>query len=79
MPTVLLHLLSEDAVVGEIEDLPDPTWQFITLTSPRLRDGRDVSYLMAETNIVIYPFHRIQSIEVLPTEGDDRVVTFIRE
>lgn len=77
--SVLVHLLNEDAVVGEMEELPDPHWQFITLTSPRLRDGRDVSYLLPETNIVLYPWHRVQSVEVLPIEGEEKVVTFVRE
>lgn len=77
--TVLLHLLNEDAVVGEMEELPDPSAQFIMLTSPRLRDGRDVSYLLPETNVVIYPWHRVQSLEILPSEGEEKVVTFIRE
>lgn len=77
--TVLVHILSEDAVVGEIEELPDPTAQYLLIRSPRLRDGRDVTYLLPETNIVIYPWHRVMSIEVLTTEGEDKIVTFIRE
>lgn len=77
--TVLLHIMNEDAVVGEMEDLPDPTSQFIAINSPRLRDGRDVSYLLAETNTVIYPWSRIHSVEILPTEGEEQIVTFIRD
>lgn len=77
--TLLVHLLNEDAVVGEVEELPDPTAQFLTLTSPRLRDGREVSYLLPETNTVFYPWNRIHSVELLPTESDEQIVTFIRE
>lgn len=77
--TLIVHLANEDAVVGEIEELPDPSTQFLMLTSPRLRDGRDVSYLLPETNSVIYPWHRIHSIEIIPTETDEQIVTFIRE
>ena len=77
--TVLLHILNEDAVIGEMEELPEFSSQFVLLSSPRLRDGREVPYLLQDTNKVIYPWHRIHSFEVLSTEGDDKVVTFIRE
>jgi hypothetical protein len=77
--TVLLHIISEDSVVGEIEDLPDPNEQFLTLKNPRLRDGREVSYLLAETNTVLYPWSRIHCVEIMPTESDEQVITFIRD
>jgi hypothetical protein len=36
--TILLHILNEDAVVGEIEEMPDPSSQYLLIRSPRLRD-----------------------------------------
>ena len=77
--SILIHILNEDAVVGEIEDLPDSDSPFLIVSSPRLRDGRDVSYLLPETNTVLFPWNRIHSVEIMPTEGDDQIVTFIRE
>jgi hypothetical protein len=77
--TLLVHIENEDAVVGEVEELPDPTAQYIALRSPRLRDGREVTYLLAETNVVLYPWNRVHSVEILPTEEDEQIVTFIRE
>ena len=77
--TLIVHLENEDAVVGEVDDLPESSAQYLMLTSPRLRDGRDVSYLLPETNMVMYPWNRVHSIEVLPTETDEQIVTFIRE
>lgn len=77
--SILLHVLNEDAIVGEMEELPDPSAQFIIVNSPRLRDGRDVPYLLPETNTIILPWHRVHSLEVLPSEEDEQVVTFIRE
>ncbi len=77
--TVLLHILNEDAVVGEIDDLPEAGSQFLALQSPRLRDGREVTYLLPETNVVLYPWARVTCIEILPTEDDEEIVTFIRE
>ncbi len=77
--TILVHVLNEDAVVGEVDELPDPHSQFIVINSPRLRDGRDVTYFLPETNTAIYPWHRIHSIEILPQEGEESLVTFVRE
>jgi hypothetical protein len=77
--TILLHIMNEDAVVGEVEELPEAGSQFVAVRSPRLRDGRDVPYLLPETNTVLYPLSRIHSIEILPTEGEEEIVTFIRE
>ncbi|MGC9357018.1 MAG: hypothetical protein ACP5GX_04105 [Anaerolineae bacterium] len=76
---VLIHVLNEDAVQGEVEELPNPEDQFVVIKNPRLRDGRDVPYFLAETNAAIYPWHRIHSIEILPVEGGEKIVTFIRE
>jgi hypothetical protein len=77
--TLLVHIENEDAVVGDVEELPDPNAQYIALRSPRLRDGREVTYLLAETNVVLYPWNRVHSVEILPTEEDEQIVTFIRE
>jgi hypothetical protein len=77
--TVLLHILNEDAVVGELDELPEVGSAFLSLRSPRLRDGREVAYLLPETDVVLYPWSRIMCIEVLPAETDEDIVTFIRE
>lgn len=77
--TILIHVLNEDAIVGEIEALPEENVPFLKVSSPRLRDGRDVSYFLPDTNIVLFPWNRIHSIEILPTEGEEKLVTFIRE
>jgi len=77
--TVLIHVMNEDAVIGEMEELPDPNDQFLIVRAPRLRDGREVPYFLAETNQAIYPWHRVHSVEILPKEGEEQIVTFIRE
>ncbi|MBN2390928.1 MAG: hypothetical protein JXR84_09400 [Anaerolineae bacterium] len=77
--TILVHIMNEDAILGEIEELPDQNTPFLKLSSPRLRDGRDVSYFLPDTNVVLLPWTRIHSIEIMPTEGEEKLVTFIRE
>jgi len=77
--SVLVHILNEDPIVGELEEMPDPASSFLIITSPRLRDGRDVTYLLPETNAVIYPWSRIHSVEIMPMEGEEKLVTYVRE
>ena len=77
--TILIHVMNEDAIVGEIEEFPDQNSPFLKVSSPRLRDGRDVSYFLPDTNVVLLPWARIHSIEIMPTEGEEKLVTFIRE
>lgn len=77
--TVLIHILNEEAVVGEIERIPEPTDQVLIVNSVRHRDGRDVSYVLPETDTVVYPWARIHCIEILPGEEEEEIVSFIRE
>jgi len=77
--TVLIHVLNEEAVVGEIEDLPEPTDQVLIVSNVRYRDGRDVSYILPETSTVLYPWARIHCVEIMPGEEEEDIVTFIRE
>ncbi len=77
--TVLVHILNEESVVGEIERVPEPTDQVLIIHNVRYRDGRDVSYVLPETDTVIYPWQRIHCVEILPSGDEEEVVSFIRE
>ena len=79
MPTVLIHIVGEESVVGEIESIPEPTDQVLIVNNLRLRDGRDVSYLLPETDTVVYPWIRIHCVEILPSEEEEEIISFIRE
>ncbi len=77
--TVMIHLLNEDAVVAEVERVPEPNDQVLIVSNVRLRDGRDVSYILPETNTVIYPWTRIHCVEILPGEKEEKIISFVRE
>ena len=77
--TVLIHILNEEAVVGEVDNVPDPTDQVLIVNNLRYRDGRDVTYILPETKTVVYPWTRIHCVEVLPSEADEEVISFSRE
>ena len=77
--SVLLHLSGEDAVVGEIEQLPEPTDTSITLNNPRRRDDKEISYLAETVVSVIWPMHRVNFIEILPSREEEELIGFVRE
>jgi hypothetical protein len=79
MPMILMHLVGEDPVLGEIEELPSPTATSILLRGPRKRDGKDLHYLDTNVTTVIWPMSRVNFIEVLPIGEEEAVIGFVRE
>jgi hypothetical protein len=79
MPTIIIHLASEDAVVGEVEDLPQKSDTLIFLKNPRRKDGKDISYLEQNVTQVIWPLHKITFIEIIPGAEEEQIISFVRE
>ena len=77
--TIILHLIGEASILGEIEELPKPTDNIIILTNPRLRDGKDVHYLEQNVTKVIWPLAKVALIEVLESQEDENLIGFVRE
>jgi hypothetical protein len=77
--TVIVHIMNEDPIVAELDDLPAAADTIITLMNPRRRDGKDVQYLSNDVVKVIWPISQISFIEVLPSEGEERIIGFVRE
>jgi hypothetical protein len=77
---VLIHLLNEDPILAEVDEIPDPKDQVLKCKNPRRRDGTDVRYLMRDLKTLILPWHRIHCVEVLLSgEEEEEIITFIRE
>lgn len=79
MPTILIHILNEDPIMGEVSELPAPTDQTLLVRNPRRRDGKDLHYLQANVTDVIWPLGRIAFIEIIPGEEEERIIGFVRE
>ncbi len=77
--TVLIHLANEDPILAELDELPDPQHQTLIINNPRLRDGKDLHYVQPEVQTLIFPWNRITFIEVMPTDEEEEVVSFIRD
>lgn len=77
--TVILHIAGEDPVLADLDQDPQPGDNFIRVTNMRKRDGKDVPYLAAGVQSVIFPWHRITFIEVMPSEEErGQVIDFFR-
>jgi len=79
MITVVVHILNEDPILADMQDLPEPSASIIIIQNPRLRDGKAVSYLNSATEKVIWPLHRINFLEVLQVEEEDDIISHVRE
>ncbi len=77
--TVIIHLAGENAVAGEVDELPKPADTIITITNPRLRDGKDLHYLEHNVVKVIWPLSKINLIEVLEGSEEEKIIGFVRE
>ncbi len=77
--SVILHISGEPSILGEIDELPKPTDTLITVSNPRLRDGKDIHYLEHNVVKVIWPVDKIALIEVLESEEEEHLIGFVRE
>ncbi len=76
--TLLLHIANEEPVLVDVEDLPSATDVWITGVNPRRRDNKDIHYILAEVSTVIFPYWRINFIEIMPGEDREEIFTTVR-
>lgn len=77
--SVILHIPGEPSIIGEIEELPKPSDNLLTVSNPRQRDGKDIHYLEHNVVKVIWPIDKISLIEVLESEEEEHLIGFVRE
>ncbi len=77
--TLILHIMNADPVVGEVEELPNPSDTILTLNNPRLRDGKDVPYLAENVLTVIWPIEKMSFVEVIGGKEEEEIIGFVRE
>ncbi|MBN2677678.1 MAG: hypothetical protein JXR32_06390 [Anaerolineaceae bacterium] len=79
MPTVILHILGEEPVQGEVKKLPAAGDNLIAVHHPRRKDGRDLDNIEVDCVVVLWPITRINLIEVVGVDEEDKIITFVRE
>jgi hypothetical protein len=75
----MIHIAGEDAVIGEVDELPKPADNAIVVNNPRRKDGKEIHYLDHRAVKVIWPMGRLHFIEVLGGEEEDQIIGFVRE
>ncbi len=77
--SVIIHISGEQAIMGEVDELPKPTDTLLTVNNPRLRDGKDIQYIEHNAIKVIWPIDKITLIEILESADEDKIIGFVRE
>jgi hypothetical protein len=76
---IILHIQGEEPVLGEVDELPDPSALMVMVNNPRKVDGKDLPYLEDNVTTVYWPAFRINFIEILPTREEEEIIGFVRE
>lgn len=78
--TVIVHLLNEDPMVAEMEELPDPQAVSFRCVNPRRKDGKPLTYIDEQCTNFIFSWNRVSFIEVMPSEEEEaEIVEFFRD
>ena len=77
---VIIHVVGEDPIMADVEELPKPSDQFLEFTNPRRRDGKLLAYVTTGAKVFLFPWHRLSFVEVMTTESEkEDVIEFFRE
>ncbi len=77
--SVILHISGDVPIFGEVEELPGPQDSIIVVSNPRSREGKDLHYIQADVVKVIWPIAKINFIEILQGEEEEKIIGFVRE
>lgn len=78
--TCIIHVQGGDAIIGDVDEMPDPLSNFVVFTNVRARDGKPVVYIDREATRVMFPWHKISFLETMPSDEDiEEVESFFRD
>ncbi len=77
--TILIHVANEDAIMADVDELPNPADQAVICTNVRRRDGKDVHYADSQAVTFMIPWHRINFLEIMGSEEEGEIIGFVRE
>lgn len=69
MITLLLHVSNSEPIKLDVDDMPHPSDVMIVGKNPRDRKDREVDWLDEGVITVMFPWSRINLIQVLPDPG----------
>lgn len=63
--TVIIHFVGDDAIVADMDQLPDAANQYVVVRNPRRKDGKAIGNIEASAKAILYPWGRITFIELM--------------
>lgn len=79
MPSLILHIANQEAVIVDVEELPKPSDYMVIGNNPRDRKEEYVDWVEDNVVTIAVPIWRINYIEVLPEQEDEEFVTLFRD
>lgn len=61
----IVHLQGEDAILADLDELPDPNHNYIVLRNIRKKDGKPLAYVAEGATAFLYSWNRISFIEMM--------------
>jgi hypothetical protein len=61
----IVHIQGEDAILAELDEVPNPTHQFLFLRNIRQKDGKPLTYVAEGAGVILYAWHRITFVEIM--------------
>jgi hypothetical protein len=77
--TLLLHINNEDPILCEVEQMPSVSDNLIIGKNPRRRDGKDLANVQPNVTTLVWPWSRMIFVEIIPTDEEEKVISFVRE
>ena len=78
--SVIIHLVNEDPILADMEELPTASATCVMFTNPRKRDGKPAVWVTPGATSFIYAMTRINFIEIMTSDEERRnVVEFFRD
>lgn len=76
----LIHIISEDPVLGDLDEMPDPTHAYLRVRNATRKDGKRLEMVDERTTSIAYPWSRITYVEFFNEDSPrEAVMGFFRE
>lgn len=73
--SVIVHMLSDEPIEGEMDEMPPPNATFIAIKKPRKRGNRDLEWIDHHTNTLMLSVAQLVSVEFSLAHGEHDLVT----
>ncbi|MEJ7761388.1 MAG: hypothetical protein WKF80_01210 [Thermomicrobiales bacterium] len=73
--TAIIHFIGEDAIVGDLDEMPAMAQQYVVVRNVRRKDGKIVAYVEPDAKAFIFPLARITFIELMDEISDVSAAT----